>query len=530
VVLSLATALLRGQKAEPTPEETVHGLLPSPLWAEHAAMLKPYTLVEGFVTQEPVEVSAYISLAQESFVKTICETGFNGGQSSLLWLLANPQAKLYSFDLADYEYTRVAGEWMKKKFPDRFTLTAGNSVVTVPAFAEARPDVKCDLIVVDGGHDEVVAKADVAHFAALAAPVNRVVVDDTPCAVTWCMGPNSAWADALKTNLVSQIRSVNMGAYRGFVVGEYVPKVSASGKNTVPAPSGVAKVPMLDSVSLCKKLPPATFAYAINLGAGDGIYGMPGVATVDPRLLDPTYPLFTQYNFAGVAIEGNPNYLPELEKNLPSQNVAKEISMITPLNVHALLKAGNAPMEPTYFKNDIDGYDCAVDWAVLRAGYRPKLLQLEVNPEVPWPVAFGVQYSDKFVPKLGLAGFYGCSLKLTDSLVSAFGYELVGVGDTHDAFWARSDLREQMGMPKVDGYAASKQLLGCCNPSQFGLGVAEAWSIAADELEPHELVARLKPSMEQSCKVSQGTQACEVPYTLSLDGMDYVANGPEDGK
>ena len=32
-----------------------------------------------------------------------------------------------------------------------------------------------------------------------------------------------------------------------------------------------------------------------------------------------------------------------------------------------------------YFKNDIDGYDCAVDWALLKAGYRPKAMQLEVR-------------------------------------------------------------------------------------------------------------------------------------------------------
>ena len=46
-------------------------VLPSPLWAELNAVLKPFQLVEGYVTQEPTEVNTYIQLAREDFVNTV---------------------------------------------------------------------------------------------------------------------------------------------------------------------------------------------------------------------------------------------------------------------------------------------------------------------------------------------------------------------------------------------------------------------------------------------------------------------------
>lgn len=288
---------------------------------------------------------------------------------------------------------------------------------------------------------------------------------------------------------------------------------------------------MMNSVALVQHLVQGegySHGFAVNLGAGDGVEGMPGVQSNDARLRDPVYPLFHDMQFDGLAVEGNANYLDALKKNLPRPGVTKTIAFATPLTVKKLLQDAKTPTEFTYFKNDLDGYDCTVDWAVLKSGYRPKLLQLEVNPEIPWPVAFGVQYSEHFEPKLGLAGFYGCSLKLTTEIVGAYGYELVGVGDTHDAFFARSDERKKMGLPVLDGGAASAQLLSCCNPHHFGLGVAEAWAEAAASLDPATLVEMMQPTLQQSCGYSQGTAngKCAVSYTLALDGMGYIAEIP----
>ena len=106
----LAAALLRRKTAPVLPSSAALEL-PSPLWEELNAVLKPFVLVEGFSAQEPPEVAAYIEMAQDESVHTICETGFNAGHSSLIWLLANPTAKVYSFDLGEHDYSRPAAAW-----------------------------------------------------------------------------------------------------------------------------------------------------------------------------------------------------------------------------------------------------------------------------------------------------------------------------------------------------------------------------------------------------------------------------------
>jgi len=72
-------------------------------------------------------------------------------------------------------------------------LTWGDSRLTIPAFAEAHPDIKCDIVMVDGGHSASVAKADLMNFAKMAAPGHLLVIDDTPCAAGWCIGPTESW-------------------------------------------------------------------------------------------------------------------------------------------------------------------------------------------------------------------------------------------------------------------------------------------------------------------------------------------------
>jgi hypothetical protein len=516
----LAAALLRRKTAPVLPSSAAKEL-PSPLWEELNAVLKPFVLVEGFSAQEPPEVAAYIEMAKEESVHTICETGFNAGHSSLIWLLANPTAKVYSFDLGQYAYTTASAAFLKSKFPDRFTLTVGNSVETLPKFVLDHPDVRCDLAVVDGGHTTEVASADLLNMQALSSSVGRVVVDDTPCAVSWCLGPSLAWDGMIKQNRVVETRKTPMGPYRGFVVGHFVNPTSLVDEEAAEGP-----VPILNSkavVQVLLSLAPVTAedpGYVINFGAGDGIAGMPGTVP-DPRLVDPTFPLFADLSLSGVAVEGNPQYLPALEKNLPWQRVAKKIAMIAPANVDELL--ADAPKRPLYFKNDIDGYDCAVDWAVLHSGFRPRAIQVEVNPEIPWPVVFGVGYSEAFTPRLGAAGFYGCSLKLTSSLLHGFGYDLVGVGDTHDAFFLRRDVREAAKLRVADGAAASAELLKCCSPHQFGIGAAESWAEAARTTPPQVLVEELRPAVEAACKASQHSSECRVPYTLSLEAADFLA-------
>ena len=74
---------------------------------------------------------------------------------------ANPKAKVVMFDLWEHAYAPRAEAWLRspaaaahgiKDGDARLTVIKGSSLETVPQFAAENPDVKCDLISVDGGH------------------------------------------------------------------------------------------------------------------------------------------------------------------------------------------------------------------------------------------------------------------------------------------------------------------------------------------------------------------------------------------
>ena len=53
-------------------------------------------------------------------------------------------------------------------------MIRGDSTVSVPEFFDMYPDVKCDIVSVDGGHSHSVATKDLKNFRRAAAP-NHVV-------------------------------------------------------------------------------------------------------------------------------------------------------------------------------------------------------------------------------------------------------------------------------------------------------------------------------------------------------------------
>ena len=115
-----------------------------------------------------------------SFIKTVCETGFNAGHSTLIWLLANPNAKVYSFDLGGHTCTRPMAEYLENRFPGRFTITYGSSTETLPVFRRENPDVNCDMMIVDGGHTVEIASSDFENFYEMANKLNIVFYDNHP--------------------------------------------------------------------------------------------------------------------------------------------------------------------------------------------------------------------------------------------------------------------------------------------------------------------------------------------------------------
>ncbi len=133
---------------------------------------------EGHIAMSTKQMEMYYEVARAPWVKTICETGFNAGHSAAIFMVANPQAKVISFDLGQFGYTMTNLKLMKELFGDRFEYILGDSRQTIPEMIASRPDVKCDVFSIDGGHDAETVYHDIVNFRQMANCRNWVLADD----------------------------------------------------------------------------------------------------------------------------------------------------------------------------------------------------------------------------------------------------------------------------------------------------------------------------------------------------------------
>jgi predicted O-methyltransferase YrrM len=103
----------------------------------------------------------------------VCEVGFNGGFSALLWLLGNSSIQLDCLDLGEHLYTQIAFEKLKETFGDRITLQLGDSQITMKNL-----EYGYDLVHVDGGHSEAIAKSDCKEAIRILKPGGLLLLDD----------------------------------------------------------------------------------------------------------------------------------------------------------------------------------------------------------------------------------------------------------------------------------------------------------------------------------------------------------------
>ena len=252
--------------------------------------------------------------------------------------------------------------------------------------------------------------------------------------------------------------------------------------------------------------------FAVNIGCWDG-----------KSFNDPVYPLF-EAGFAGLAIDwGDP---PELVENLgefPNVELMPG-TFVAPHNICRVLARAHCPAAPDFLKIDIDGMDGEVLAAILRGGFRPRAMQVEVNPEIPPPYAFNVVASSHFLPG-GKTGFFGMSLQYACDLLSPFGYSLVDLDFTtdftHDGLFVPDEL-----IPALAGY-------GPCDPLESFLAAPpvlphilgatreekEAWRTRADR---HAVLQEIWVAMLDASKRKHGhTRA---PFTL------YLSDTPGSGR
>lgn len=113
-------------------------------------------------------------------VETICEIGFNSGYSALNFLIANTKARIVSFDIFDHFYTPAAVRSLHKMFPNReIAVIAGDSSISTISAFNIISKYKCNVILIDGGHESSQFVKDVDNMRHLANhSFNRIIVDD----------------------------------------------------------------------------------------------------------------------------------------------------------------------------------------------------------------------------------------------------------------------------------------------------------------------------------------------------------------
>jgi hypothetical protein len=140
----------------------------------------------GTLREEPRLLNKQLNLfwVGKQAETTICEIGFNAGHSTLLFLLGNTAESLRFtiFDIASHSYVPVCFEYIQSKFPNvNFELIIGDSTITVPKFVDSNSRLigTYDVVHVDGGHLENVAKKDMSMAKQLVRIGGIIVVDDT---------------------------------------------------------------------------------------------------------------------------------------------------------------------------------------------------------------------------------------------------------------------------------------------------------------------------------------------------------------
>ncbi len=165
--------------------------------------------------------------------------------------------------------------------------------------------------------------------------------------------------------------------------------------------------------------------FAVDIAASDGV----GQSC--------TLPLFRDRGWAGLAVEMDPGKFSKLAfLYAPFPNVKLARGRVTPSNVASMLRGFEVPHDFDLLNLDIDSYDLYVMAEMLKSGFRPKVITMEINENIPPPIYFTVEYDEHHYWRGDL--YFGCSLAAASTLIKPYGYILESL-QYNNAMFIRSD-------------------------------------------------------------------------------------------
>ena len=175
---------------------------------------------EGHSGQIPQQTARLAQLCDDPSIQRILEIGFNVGHSADTFL-SHSLAHVTSFDLQARDSVQFGKTYIDKKFPGRHTLIIGDSMQTIPNYAQEA----FDLIYIDGGHTEEIARADLMNCKRLAHANTIVIMDDVILTVSeqrdWSLGPSMVWAKSILEGVVHNHQYEAYAPGRGMGWGNY---------------------------------------------------------------------------------------------------------------------------------------------------------------------------------------------------------------------------------------------------------------------------------------------------------------------
>lgn len=120
------------------------------------------------------------SIKSQRPIKYVLEIGFNAGHSALFFLQNLEDLKLFiSCDIGFHTYTESVAKQLEKQYPDIFCFLKGDSEFMLQAFRKTHPEIKFDLIFIDGAHDYKHAFLDILYCKSLSHDQTIVLIDDS---------------------------------------------------------------------------------------------------------------------------------------------------------------------------------------------------------------------------------------------------------------------------------------------------------------------------------------------------------------